>query len=149
MIAARACLLVAILAGASPARAAPADLVAIPVLAHAVARGDIVSAADFETRPGPPAQANGIVSPADAAGREAVRSLGAGVPVRAADLISPRLVRRGEPVMIAWHSGGLSITTGGRALTSGGVGDFVRVVAAATNRTLDAVVERSGVVAVQ
>lgn len=126
-----------------------ADQVEIPVLAHAVARGDIVSAADFELKPMSAAQGNGVLTPAKAAGREAARSLSAGVPVRAADLVTPRLVRRGEPVLIAWRSGGLAITTSGRALTSGGQGDFVRVVAAATNRTLDAVVDGSGAVTVQ
>lgn len=126
-----------------------ADQVEIPVLAHAVARGDIVSAADFELKSTPAAQGVGILMPIAAAGREAARSLSAGLPVRPADLISPRLVRRGEPVTIVWRSGGLAITSSGRALTSGGQGDFVRVVTASTNRTLDAIVSGSSAVTVQ
>lgn len=139
----------AVAADTDAAWAAPAGPAEIPVLAHAVARGEIVSAMDFESRPAVAAQANGILSPAAAAGREALRNLAAGMPVRSSDLVSPRLVRRGEPVVIAWRSGGMAITTGGRALSSGGAGEFVRVVAASTNRTLDAVVEGSGAVAVQ
>lgn len=131
------------------ARADAADQIEIPVLAHAVARGDVIAVADFELKSATPEQGNGILKPAAAAGREAVRNLPAGMPVRTADLISPRLVRRGEPVTIAWRSGGLAITTGGRALTSGGQGDFVRVVTASTNRTVDAVVDGSGAVTVQ
>ena len=131
------------------ARATAADPIDMPVLSHAVARGEIVSAADFETKPAARAAATGALSPDVAAGREAARNLSAGMPVRAPDLVSPRLVRRGEPVSIAWRSGGLAIVTDGRALSSGGTGDFVRVVAASTNRTLDAVVEGSGAVIVQ
>lgn len=121
----------------------------IPVLAHPVARGDIISASDFEMRAAEGAAANGILSPSAASGREAVRNLSAGMPVRSPDLVSPRLVRRGEPVIISWRAGGLSITTTGRALTSGGAGDFVRVVAASTNRTLDGLVVSSGAVVIQ
>jgi len=123
--------------------AAAADPATTPVLVRRIERGETLSAADFETRPGALA---GALTPAQAAGREAVRVLGAGTPVRAGDVVPPRLVRRGEPVTVAWRAGGLLITAAGRALSSGGLGEPVRVVTSATNRTLDAVVEGSGAV---
>jgi len=124
--------------------AAAADPAGVPVLAHRVERGDVLSAADFENQPRP--AATGALTPAQAAGREAVRPLMAGAVVRAGDLVLPRLVRRGEPVTVAWRQGGLVITAAGRALSAGGLGEPVRVVTTATNRTLDGVVEGSGAV---
>ena len=118
----------------------------VPVLLRAVERGAILSATDFEVQPRDAARATGALSPDAAAGRETVRALPAGAIVRAGDAVAARLVRRGEPVTIVWKSAGLTITTAGRALTSGAQGEGVRVVAEATNRTLDGIVDGVGTV---
>lgn len=54
------------------------------------------------------------------------------------------LVKRGEPVLIAVRSGGLTITSQGRALGSAAAGQSVRVVSIDTHRTLDAIVDGPG-----
>ena len=133
------------LAGAAPAAVEPPPA---PVLVRPIERGEILSTTDFELQPRSPGLANGALPPGQAAGREAVRNLAIGAVVRAGDVMTPRLVRRGEPVSVTLRSGGLVIATGGRALTSGGMGDLVRIVTASTNRTLDGVVEGSGAVRV-
>lgn len=138
--------------GFVPARsqvvATPPQTVAVPVLDHAVAKGDLLVAGDFISQDVPAAQARGAPRLKEIVGMEAARPLPAGTVVRASDLIRPQLVRRGEPVIIALRDGGLSITTAGRALGSGAAGDFVRIVSLSTNRTLDAVVEGTGMVRV-
>ena len=139
-------LFAAALAAAAPAPAANPNMVDTPVLSHPVARGEILSAGDFEPQPRARGFAIGALPVASAAGREAVRDLSAGAVVRSGDVVTPRLVRRGEPVTVNLRSGGLTIATSARALGSGGMGDLVRVVTSATNRTLDAVVEGSGAV---
>jgi len=126
--------------------AAPAPTVEVAVLSRTVERGEPLSAADFATEARPVAAAHGAVAPADAAGQEAARRLAAGSVVRAGDLVRAQAVRRGEPVTIAYRVGSLSISTQGRALSSGGLGDPVRVVSLATNRTLDGTVESAGTV---
>ena len=108
-----------------------------PPRVRAVERGETLAVSDFERLPRAPGLAIGAVAATRAAGRELVR---------ASDTITPRLVRRGEPVAINLRARGLLIATGGRALTAGGMGDLVRVVATATNRTFDAIVEGSGAV---
>lgn len=133
--------LVALLA----AQAATA-LVDTPVLARIVERGEIVVAQDFTIEALPASQARGAINPEAANGMEAARRLRPGNVVRASDLMPPRLVRRGEPVTIYVRSGGLTISTAGRALDSGAKGDLVRVVANSTSRTLDAEVEGSSAV---
>jgi flagella basal body P-ring formation protein FlgA len=124
------------------------EIVEAPVLDRMVERGEILSAGDFTTEPLSPSQARGAMTPDAVSGMEASRRLRAGAIVRANDVIAPRLVRRGEPVTINIRSGGLTITTAGRALADGAMGDLVRVVASSTNRTLDAEVEASGSVRV-
>jgi flagella basal body P-ring formation protein FlgA len=132
------------LAAAAAGPATPA-LPPVPVLVRAIERGEILAADDFEVQPRSAGLATGALAPRNAAGREAVRNLAAGMVVRAGDVVTPRLVRRGEPVTVNVRSGGLTIATTARALGSGGMGDLVRVVTT-TNRTLDAVVEGSGAV---
>lgn len=117
---------------------------AAPVLARAVERGEVLSKADFETGRVLPAVARNALSPAEAAGQEATRRLNAGAPVRAGDLTAPRVVRRGENVTIALVSGGLKITSAGRALGDAGRGEPVRVLALATNRTFEGVAMAPG-----
>lgn len=119
-----------------------------PVLARAVEKGEVLRTGDFKTAAVPVMQARGAVAPEDAAGREAVRLLRAGYPVRAADIAVPRVVRRGEAVTIVVVNGGLRIAAPGRSLGDAGPGEPVRVVNLSTNRTLDGVAEAGGQVRV-
>jgi flagella basal body P-ring formation protein FlgA len=135
-------------AGAAFAQVGAPASIDIPVLGRAVARGEVLGADDFTTEARSPAQARGALAVANAVGHEATRTLPAGTVVRPTDVITPRLVRRGEPVTITVRSGGLAIATGGRALASAGAGDMVRVVSLSTNRTLDGVVEGANAVRV-
>ncbi|WP_114228907.1 MULTISPECIES: flagellar basal body P-ring formation chaperone FlgA [Sphingomonas] len=117
----------------------------LPVLAHDVERGDLLSASDFvlDERPTP---VGPIAGPGQVLGKEALRHLAAGSVVKASDVAEPRLVKRGEPVTLVIRSGSLLIRAQGRALGDGRKGDLVRVVATPTNRTLDGMVEGSGAV---
>jgi flagella basal body P-ring formation protein FlgA len=125
-----------------------ATAVQTPVLTRVVERGEVLSSDDFTTEEKNAAQARGAIAPQEADGMEATRRLSAGAAVRESDIMAPRLVRRGEPVTIYVRSSGLTITAMGRALGNGAAGDRVRVVADATSRTLDGVVEGSGAVRV-
>lgn len=137
-------LLSLVLAASAASAAPPAATVDTPVLARTVAKGETLVAADFAQASLTPAVARGALSPAQAAGREAVRPLRAGNPVRAADVVAPRIIRRGQAVTILFTSGALSINAQGRALTDAAVGEAVRVVNLSSNRTLDAVADEAG-----
>lgn len=126
----------------------PAPQTSVPVLDHAIAKGDLLSAGDFTTKDVAETVARGLPRAKDVIGMEAARALSAGAMVRSSDVVRPQLVRRGEPVTIALRDGGLSITAQGKALSGGAAGDFVRVVSLATNHTLDGVVEGTGAVRV-
>lgn len=135
-----------LLAGGGTAAVAQSVLATVdaPVLARTIEKGDRLSAADFEVAPVNAAIARNAIPPRDAVGMEATRRLMAGQPVRGTDLARPQAIRRGEAVTIAIVSGTLSITTAGRALSGGGIGEPIRVVSLSTNRTLDGVVEQAG-----
>lgn len=139
----RALLLLALPAAAAVAQP-PSSLVDTPVLARTIEKGEPVTAADFTVDRRPASVARVALRPADVQGMEAARRLMGGMPVRATDLVHAQLVRRGEAVTITVRAGALSITTPGKALTGGGMGEAVRVLSSSTNRTLDAVVEASG-----
>jgi flagella basal body P-ring formation protein FlgA len=118
----------------------------VAVLSRPIARGERVTAADFAIEERASGAGRGAVGPADAAGMEAARNLSAGSVVRPADLVRPRLVRRGQPVTIRIVSGSLTITAAGRALSDAASGEPARVVADATSRTLEGVVDGAGTV---
>ncbi len=147
-------LLVAAAIGACPAPArsqavppaAPVPSITVPVLDHAIAKGDLLAADDFITQEVPLVEGRVLPRLKDLVGMEAARALLPGTVLRQSDVIRPQLVRRGEPVTIALRDGGLSITTAGRALGNGAAGDFVRIVSLSTNRTLEGVVESTGIV---
>jgi len=117
----------------------------VPVLAHAVQRGDRLTAGDFIEDQLPAYRGRDALSPHSVEGMEAVRNMPAGMPLRASDVMTPRLVRRGEPVTIRYVAGPLTISGSGRALGDGGQGDLVRVVTE-SSRTIDALVDGQGAV---
>ena len=120
----------------------------VAVLAHPVMRGDLLSAADFVVEERPISTSRGALDAQSAIGMEVKRAMRPGSVVRVTDIIAPRLVRRGEPVLIVVKRAGLVITGRGRALGSAGEGEAVRVVVDATNRTLDGMVGPDGSVIV-
>jgi len=126
----------------------PAEDVQVAVLGHAVSKGDRLEPGDFTMEGRTAAAARGALGIEDAAGMEATRNLAPGMVLRRTDVMTPQLVRRGEPVTIKLASGTLLITASGRALTGGGKGDMVRVVTNSTSRTLDGMVDGSGIVRV-
>ncbi len=125
-------------------------LVAVPVLAHVVARGDIVSKADLTTTWLPARRlARGLlVSVDDIVGHEATRSLRPGVPLRRGDLRRPLLVAKGSPVTMRVAMGAMVLTAQGRAMQDGARGDFVRVLNPTSRRIVEGRVVGAGLVEV-
>ena len=77
-----------------------------------------------------------LSDPAQAVGLEARVSIYAGKPVRAGDLGPPTLVERNQLVTLVYLSGGLAISTEGRALSRGSEGDEVRVMNLGSRNTV-------------
>lgn len=130
--------------GAGVGAAAAAPVREIAVLTRPIAAGEEITAADVAFLEVQVAPSGALTDPADLIGRAARRALAPDRPVRAADLRTPVLVRKGGPVTLVYEIGGVRLTARGRALADAGAGEAVKVVNIQSNRTIDAVAEADG-----
>ena len=77
-------------------------------------------------------------------GMEARTALYAGRPVLPADVGFPAVVDRNEIIPIIYDTGGLTISTEGRALGRAGVGEIIRVMNLASRVTVTAQIGADG-----
>lgn len=124
----------ALLQGAS---AVPAEA---PTLLRPLQAGVILTADDFD---GEPSMIDELV------GLETRRFMPAGSVVRPTDIRAPILVSRNSPVRLQFAKGALAISAEGRALSSGALGESVRVMSLYSKKTLVGVVAGEGLVQVR
>lgn len=77
-----------------------------------------------------------LSDPSQAIGLEARVAIYAGKPVRPGDLGPPTLVERNQLVTLVYLSGGLAISTEGRALARGSEGEEIRVMNLGSRNTV-------------
>lgn len=77
-----------------------------------------------------------LSDPSAVIGQEARTNLYAGRAIRSGDLGPPALIERNQTVVLNYHHAGLAITTEGRALGRGGVGERIRVMNIASRTTV-------------
>jgi flagella basal body P-ring formation protein FlgA len=87
-----------------------------------------------------------LADPALAVGMEARVAIYAGRPVRAQDLGAPALVERNQLVPLIYLSGGLAISTEGRALARGAAGEVIRVMNLSSRNTVNGRVGPDGAI---
>jgi flagella basal body P-ring formation protein FlgA len=106
------------------------EQVRMPVLGRPVGKGDSIAEVDVTESWLPVARLpEDVVSDReDLVGQEAVRRLSPGRTLRMADLRSPRLVRKGDPVTLVYRSGSLELITAGTSLADAGLGEAVEVL---------------------
>lgn len=142
--------------GDGPARRAwrytgtAAETVEVAVLTRALARGDVVKAADIsiERRPKAELSNEALASAADVTGLAARRPIRPGQPLRAGDLMKPELVQKNETVTLHYAVPGVTLTMRGQALDSGSEGDTVSVLNVQSKRTIQGIVTGLGRVTV-
>ncbi|WP_121060616.1 flagellar basal body P-ring formation chaperone FlgA [Chachezhania antarctica] len=126
------------------AQTAAADIL---VPARLIRAKEIVRAEDLVTNP---ADVPGALSQVDEiVGLEARVALYPGRPVRPGDVGPPALVGRNDVVTLIFNSGGLTITTEGRALGRGAHGEHVRVMNLNSRNTVTGKIRSDGAVVVQ
>ena len=91
---------------------------------------------------------DGFSRPADVVGQEARVAIYAGRPILAGDIGPPALVTRNQIVRVTFEGAGLSISTEGRALERGAVGDRVRLMNLSSRSTLSGMLQPDGTVRV-
>jgi flagellar basal body P-ring formation protein FlgA len=128
-------------------------VVTVPALVpvRRLAPGETITDADLVSADIPLASLPGAALrlSADLVGKEVQRVLLADRPVAATSVREPRAIRRGEQVLIAFSGAGIALTAPGRALQDGVLGEEIRVVNLASNRTITATAAGSGRVTVE
>lgn len=81
-------------------------------------------------------------------GKEARVTLYAGRPVQAKDIGPVAIVDRNQLIILSYINSGLEITTEGRALARGGVGDRIRIMNLTSRATLSGTIRADGSVTV-
>ena len=119
------------------------------MLAHGVAAGEQIAAADLEWVPVAPSRlrATSLTEARQLIGSEARRPLAPGRLLTERDLQPPRLVRRGRAVELLYARPGLQLRALGIAQADGTLGEVVRVVNPDSQQALQGVVVGEGQVA--
>ncbi len=114
--------------------------IVVPV--KTIRANSVLMAEDLATKPG---TLSGVITePGQAIGMETRVVLYAGRPIRLEDISEPAVVRRNQIVSLIFKTNGLSISTAGRALDRGAVGDVVRVMNLSSRTTLFGLVLADG-----
>lgn len=108
--------------------------------------GTVITAADVTLRTG--TQQGMFDRVSDVVGQEARIALYAGRPIPFDAIGAPAIVNRNQIVQLFYNTGGLSISTEGRALERGGVGDRLRIMNLSSRATLFGYVQEDGSVKV-
>lgn len=126
-------------------------IVSLPVLKTDLRNGDIINAHDLVWIEVPARDVSNdyLVREDDLAGMTPRRILAAGKPVKVNEVESPRMVERGGAVTIIFKNGAMTLTAPGRSLQDGAKGEVIRVVNAASARTIQGVVTNGGEITVQ
>ncbi len=115
-------------------------------LTRTVAAGSVLSAdmLSSETRDLSRVAGASLSNPNDAVGRSARRTLVAGSVLDPGDLVSARLVRRGDTVTLVSRAGSIEVRMAGRALGDAGENERVSVENASSRRIIQGVVGSNG-----
>ena len=132
-------LLQVMLQPARAADAAPSAALDAPVAARSIARGETIREGDF-TWIAAPTGASALAPAGDPAGMTARRPLEPGAVIRAADVSSPTLVKRGQMTTLIAEAPGVRVTQMALAMKSGAKGDIVEFRNVNSERVVKAVV---------
>ena len=125
--------------------------VALPVLAVAVNRGDIIGSGDIEMREQRIVRSlvGYLTEPNDIVGKEARKHLAAGGKLRQSDLIAPQIIDRGQTVDLVARSAGLTVNMQGKALANGAAGERLLVKNSSSGKRLEGLILNDGTVLIQ
>jgi len=125
-------------------------MVDVPVLGHAVNRGEVIGAHDLTfVRQREDTLRRDILTDADQMiGMTPKQPLRSGQMVSMNDLQKPQVVARGGLVTMVLKFGPMTLTAQGRATEPGAVGDVIRVANASSNQIVEAKIDGPNMVSV-
>jgi len=121
----------------------------IPILSRTLARNSIITRDDLVMTSQPLGSQNGILyEPEQIVGMELTRQLNAGSPIKANHLRPPKVVKRGQQVVLVAGSGGLNVRMKGKANGDAAVGERVRVTNTSSGQQLEGIVNQDGSISI-
>ncbi len=123
----------------------------IPVLMQHMEAGTTISKADLDwlTVPEERITTDVITDASVLIGQELKRPTDSGQFLRNRDIMPPRMVTRGSLVMMKIETPAMLITTQGRAMQDGALGDVIRITNTQSNRVIEGTVEAPGIIRIQ
>lgn len=114
----------------------------IPVLSRAFQTGQVIEAGDISWLEIPARRVSGniVTDSAMLTGKAARRALRPGVAIRTSDIQRPITVAKGSVVSLIVTTPVMTLTTEGRALENGSLGDSIRILNVASHTTVQAIV---------
>lgn len=124
--------------------------VEVPTLTRRIATGETVGRDDiqWQTARAETVARNVILDPSRIVGMEAKRPLQADQPLRAGDVRAPVIVAKGSLVTLVVQSATMTLTSKGRAMENGAMGDSVRIQNTQSKVVVEGEVVSSGTVRV-
>ena len=115
---------------------------AVPVLKTQLQKGELIKAEDLDYIDvrNNELGANVVVSAENLIGMAPRRGIAAFKPMTASDITSPVLVKKGEIVTMVLQNSEMTLTTQGKALENGAVGETVRIVNPSSGQSIEGVV---------
>jgi flagella basal body P-ring formation protein FlgA len=114
-----------------------------------LARNSIITRDDLVMTSQPLGSQNGILyDPEQIVGMELTRQLNAGSPIKANYLRPPKVVKRGQQVVLVAGSGGLNVRMKGKANGDAAVGERVRVTNTSSGQQLEGIVNQDGSISI-
>ncbi|WP_298724592.1 flagellar basal body P-ring formation chaperone FlgA [uncultured Ferrovibrio sp.] len=115
---------------------------AIPVLKNRVAPGETISRNDIEWMQVPAGRySSGYIDQInDLVGQTPRRTLQIGMPIRVSDISKPEAVSKNNLITMIAQAPGMMITTTGRALEGGSVGDVIQVMNLQSKKIIQATI---------
>ena len=122
----------------------------IPVLIHAMGRGEVIGENDIEMMDvrEEVARRDVVSSVRQLIGQEPRYQLRAGAPVRTNEIQKPIAVAKNAPVVMMVRTKFMTLTAQGRAIEDGSIGDVIRVTNIQSKQTVDARIDGPGQVSV-
>lgn len=126
-------------------------IVSLPVLKTSMSNGDIISITDLDfIEVSAKSLPRDIILDADKiAGQTPRRIASAGKPLSFNDIQPPQLVGRGETVTLVYKDGPILVSTKGKSLQNGALGELVRVTNIASHKNISGIVTGSREITVQ
>lgn len=114
----------------------------VPVLKAQLQKGALITAEDLDYVDvrNSDLGANVLVSAEQLIGMSPRRGIAALKPIASSDVSSPIVVKKGEIVTMVLQNSEMTLTTQGKALESGAVGETVRIVNASSGQSVEGVV---------